>query len=242
MVQEHLHHGNTYLANITFPTPVKTNLSFEQIFYHAHAPFKLFIPGRLVVFSPERFVRADRRFIRSYPMKGTIDAGIADARNKILKDPKETAEHFTIVDLIRNDLNLVSRRVEVRSFRYVDRIRTHGKELLQISSEIAGRIDIDFFNQLGSHIFKLLPAGSISGAPKQKTLEIIRLAEPFERGFFTGIFGYFGGTKLDSAVMIRFIEMLDGQTIYKSGGGITAWSRPDSEYQELIDKIYVPIH
>jgi para-aminobenzoate synthetase component 1 len=68
------------------------------------------------------------------------------------------------------------------------------------------------------------------------------LAEPFERGFFTGIFGYFGGTKLDSAVMIRFIEMLDGQTIYKSGGGITAWSRPDSEYQELIDKIYVPIH
>jgi para-aminobenzoate synthetase component 1 len=86
-----------------------------------------------------------------------------------------------------------------------------------------------------------LPAGSISGAPKKKTVEIIKDAEGYERGYFTGIFGIFDGKDLDSSVMIRFIESIDSKLCYKSGGGITFMSKPELEYQEMIDKVYVPI-
>lgn len=76
---------------------------------------------------------------------------------------------------------------------------------------------------------------------RKKTLEIIEEAESYERGYYTGIFGIFDGKDLDSAVMIRFIENINGNLYFKSGGGITFMSNPEQEYQELIDKVYVPI-
>jgi len=88
----------------------------------------------------------------------------------------------------------------------------------------------------------LLPAGSISGAPKLKTLEIILETETYNRGYYTGVFGYFDGINLDSCVMIRFIENQNERLIFKSGGGITMMSDLDSEYRELIKKIYVPVN
>ena len=87
----------------------------------------------------------------------------------------------------------------------------------------------------------MLPAGSVTGAPKEKTVQIIRETEPFERGFYTGICGYFDGESLDSAVMIRFIEKTDNEMVFRSGGGITARSDASSEYLEMIDKVYVPV-
>ena len=91
-------------------------------------------------------------------------------------------------------------------------------------------------------LFGMLPAGSISGAPKRKTVEIIREAETYERGFYTGVMGYFDGETLDSAVMIRFLEQDGDRFIFKSGGGITFQSRARDEYEEMISKIYVPIY
>lgn len=91
-------------------------------------------------------------------------------------------------------------------------------------------------------IFRLLPAGSITGAPKPKTVEIIAQAEDYRRGFYTGIMGHYADGQLDSAVMIRFIEQENGQLHFKAGGGITAKSRWESEYNEVIQKIYVPIY
>jgi para-aminobenzoate synthetase component 1 len=91
---------------------------------------------------------------------------------------------------------------------------------------------------IGAIIFSLLPAGSISGAPKKKTVE---KAENYPRNYFTGIFGIFDGNNLDSAVMIRFIENINDEFYFKSGGGITFMSNPESEYQEMINKVYVPI-
>ena len=93
-----------------------------------------------------------------------------------------------------------------------------------------------------SRIFRLLPAGSITGAPKPKTVEIIAQAEDYRRGFYTGIMGHYADGQLDSAVMIRFIEQENGQLHFKAGGGITAKSRWESEYNEVIQKIYVPIY
>ena len=86
----------------------------------------------------------------------------------------------------------------------------------------------------------MLPAGSISGAPKEKTVEIIQEVEGQPRGYYTGVFGIFDGASLDTAVMIRFIEQSDGEMFFRSGGGITTLSCADDEYQELLEKIYVP--
>ena len=208
----------------------------------SNAKYKLFYKNKFIVFSPESFIRIEGNTISSYPMKGTIDSSTPNAEEIILSDKKETAEHNTIVDLIRNDLNMISSNVQVEKYRYVEKIVTNDKSLLQVSSKITGTLEENYNTKIGEMIFTLLPAGSISGAPKEKTVEIIREAEIYSRGFYTGIFGYYDGSVLDSAVMIRFIEKEDEKYFYKSGGGITFLSDAKSEYQELIDKVYVPIN
>jgi len=234
--------GNSFLTNLTFPTTIETDLTLREIFDRSEAPYKLLFKNKFVVFSPELFITISGRTIASYPMKGTINASIPDAEIKILNDLKETAEHHTIVDLIRNDLSMVSTNVKVEKFRFIDTIKTHDIVLLQVSSEVTGQLPEDYSEHLGDILSKLLPAGSICGAPKIKTLEIINQSEIYDRGYYSGVFGIFDGTDLQSAVMIRFIEKIDEKFIFKSGGGITSLSNPEEEYQELIDKVYVPIY
>ncbi len=240
-VMDNIRNGNTYLLNLTFPTKIKTNYSLKEIFYVSSAKYKLLFENKFVVFSPETFVQIKNGKIYSFPMKGTIDASIENAEQRLLNDKKEFAEHNTIVDLIRNDLSIVAKNVRVEKFRYVDKIKTSNKTLLQTSSKICGELEKNYHSKIGDIIFKLLPAGSISGAPKKKTVKIIKDAEKYERGYFTGIFGIFNGNDLDSAVMIRFVENINNELYYKSGGGITFMSKPELEYQEMIDKVYVPI-
>jgi para-aminobenzoate synthetase component 1 len=110
-----------------------------------------------------------------------------------------------------------------------------------VSSEIGGKLPENWQETLGNLLFALLPAGSVSGAPKAKTLEIIREAEGEPRGYYTGVFGVFNGTGLDSSVMIRFIEQTGTGLRYRSGGGITHLSQAPNEYNELLQKIYLPI-
>ncbi len=240
-VLRHLRQGNSYLVNLTFPTRIFTSLSLEDIFYRSRAPYKLCWPGRFVVFSPEQFVRIRDGVISTYPMKGTIDAELPDAEARILADPKELAEHVTIVDLLRNDLNRVAAQVQVARFRYIERIHTNRKNLLHVSSEITGVLAAGYWEHIGDIFAELLPAGSVSGAPKAKTLEIISEAEGARRGFYTGVFGFFDGYNVESAVMIRFIEQGHDGMYFRSGGGITVFSDPLKEYRELLDKVYLPI-
>lgn len=232
--------GNSYLVNLTFPSKIFTNITFEDIYQRSQAPYKLLYKDKFVVFSPEMFVKIRDGQISSYPMKGTIEADLPGAADKILNDYKEAAEHATIVDLIRNDLSRIAHQVTVTRYRYLDRISSYQKQLLQVSSEITGQLPTSYPGKIGDIIYSMLPAGSISGAPKVKTMEIIRKAETGNRGYYTGVFGVFDGINLDSAVMIRFIENSHGQMYYRSGGGITANSSLETEYQELIDKIYLP--
>jgi len=240
-VAEQIHKGNSFLTNLTQPTEVKTNLSLFDLFQTGVAKYKLWLRGQFTVLSPETFIQIRDGIISSFPMKGTIDASIPNAQDLVLNDPKEAAEHATIVDLIRNDLSLVASSVEVKQYRYVEKLTTNRQDLLQVSSQISGRLPDNYYERMGDIIFALLPAGSISGAPKTKTLEIIEQVEGYDRGYYTGICGYFDGENLDSAVMIRFIEQNGEQLIYKSGGGITAQSEMMKEYEELIQKVYVPI-
>jgi len=241
-VMEELRYGNSFLLNLTFGTPVQMDLSLQEIFMASKARYKLCFRDEFVVFSPEKFIEISDGRISAFPMKGTIDASLQDAYNRILDDPKEKAEHITIVDLLRNDLSMVARDVRVERFRFIDEVRTHEKTLLQVSSEISGLLPEDYRARLGDILYALLPAGSVSGAPKKKTVEILSQAESHARGYFTGVFGYFDGDSVDSGVMIRYIEKQGDQLIFKSGGGITTQSRLEEEYQEMIDKVYVPIY
>lgn len=240
LVQKNILHGNSFLLNLTFPTVIETDLSLEAIFLHSRAPYKLFYKDRFVLFSPESFVRIRDGRIFSFPMKGTIDAAVPNAEEVLMNNEKELWEHNTIVDLIRNDLSMVAKDVEVTRYRFIDRVKTHKNELLQVSSEIRGRLEADWRSRLGEILLQLLPAGSISGAPKKKTTEIIAQAEGEKRGYFTGIFGIFDGTSLDSGVMIRYIERTNDGLQFRSGGGITGHSEAHKEYNEMIEKVYVP--
>lgn len=253
-----LKRGDSYLANLTIKTPVKTSLTMLDIFMLSSSPYKIYIPNNFVCFSPESFVKIKDGKISTFPMKGTIDATIPNANEIIINDEKEKAEHSTIVDLLRNDLAYVADKVSLKRFRYIERLNgrkglsgdndlgtksnvdSRRGSLLQVSSEIEGTLDENYLSNIGTIIFKLLPAGSVSGAPKRATLNIIREAEQQKRGFYTGVAGYFDGNFLNSFVLIRFIEQENSSLFFRSGGGITAMSNSDKEYREALQKIYLP--
>jgi para-aminobenzoate synthetase component 1 len=242
LVMRHLERGDSFLTNLTLSTPVTLSHNLTDLFYLAKARYKLLIKDKLLVFSPETFVQMHNGWIRTFPMKGTIAANIPDAAEKILGDRKEMSEHVTVVDLLRNDLSMVATEVNVKRFRYVEEIHTSDGGLLQVSSEIEGRVMADYRDRLGDLLTSILPAGSICGAPKPETLKVIREAEQVDRGYYTGVCGYFDGSVFDSGVMIRYIEKRDEGFFFRSGGGITTQSEAAKEYQETLDKIYVPLH
>jgi para-aminobenzoate synthetase component 1 len=241
-VQENLRQGNSYLTNYTVKSEIAINLTLKEIFYHSKAKYKVWYNDEFVFFSPETFVEIIDDQIYTHPMKGTIEASIENAVEILKNDVKEKAEHFTVVDLLRNDLSMVADEVQVDEFQRIDFIKTQQKDLYAMSSKISGKLKPEFQNKIGTVMKTLLPAGSILGAPKPKTLEIIVEAENYDRGFYTGVCGWFDGENLDSCVMIRFIEKENGKLFFKSGGGITHLSKFADEYQEMKNKIYVPIH
>ena len=260
IVKSNIMAGNSYLTNLTCRVPVSCNLSLEDIFHRAKGKYKLLLRRKrnlnpFVCFSPETFVRIKGGRIYSYPMKGTLDASLPDAEKQLMEDRKEAAEHATIVDLIRNDLSRVAENVRVDKYRYIDVLHTNKGDILQTSSEISGRLPEDYPQHLGEILDAQLPAGSITGAPKDKTLQIIHEAEGYDRGFYTGIMGIYDQGELNSAVMIRFVEEeaspsktekgknseVSRELYFKAGGGITSKSDCRKEYEEVIQKIYLPI-
>ena len=290
IVKNNIMAGNSYLTNLTCKVPVSCNLSLEEIFHRAKGKYKLLLRRKrtqaedkahlkeenieenltpFVCFSPETFVKIKGGRIYSYPMKGTLDASLPNAEKQLMEDRKEAAEHATIVDLIRNDLSRVAENVRVDKYRYIDVLHTNKGDILQTSSEISGRLPEDYPHHLGEILDAQLPAGSITGAPKDKTMQIIHEAEGYDRGFYTGIMGIYDQGELNSAVMIRFIEEetspvdfeADGEKnfkakegkasegkepkanrklYFKAGGGITSKSDCRKEYEEVIQKIYLP--
>ena len=240
-VKKGIGHGNSFLTNLTFPTPIRCEADLKEIYSASKALYKLFVKDKFVVFSPERFIQIHNNTIKTFPMKGTIMAEIPNAERTLLDNKKEAWEHNTIVDLMRNDLSMLADKVEVNRFRYISEIMTFKGKMLQTSSEISGQLREDWQSHFGELLLQLLPAGSICGAPKTQTLAIINDAEVDSRGYYTGIFGTYNDGQVDSAVAIRYIERTeDGSLQYRSGGGITFMSDAQEEYQEMVNKIYVP--
>ena len=241
-VLDGLQRGDSFLTNLTFPVPVALNCDLEDIYWQSEAKYRILWPGNFVCFSPETFVTISASgYIESHPMKGTA-LDTEKARTTLLNSRKEIAEHATIVDLIRNDLSQVAKKVRVTDYRYFHKIANSRRGLVQTSSKVGGQLPENWTSSLGDTLATLLPAGSVSGAPKPATLEIIRRAEGQDRGYYCGIGGYFDGRSLDTCVLIRFIEQrADGNHFFRSGGGITARSEWAEEYAELKAKVRIPL-
>lgn len=236
-VMEHIHHGDSYLLNLTFASRLVNDLDMSSIYLNSRAGYKFMIEDEFLFYSPEPFLRIENDVVSCCPMKGT-----SKDEKALIESYKELCEHHTIVDLIRNDLSMISRDVEVEKFRYTEAITTANGKVFQTSSKISGKLDDSWRERLGDIILRVLPAGSISGAPKVRTMEIIEEVEPTKRGFYTGVMGVYDGMGMDSCVIIRYIEKCaQGDYYFRSGGGITAQSNAEEEYAELLAKIYVPI-
>lgn len=289
----HLKSGNIQLANLTFPTRIACNLTLPEIFARTQAKYRLFLQDHFCAFSPETFVTIKAGIIATYPMKGTINAGIENAEKVLLDNPKEIDEHETVAKEALRDISLVADDAHISRFRYVDRVERGDGAILQTSSVIEGSLPENFHESLGNLLYTLLPAGSITGSPRETAIDILSDIETYDRGFYSGVAGIFDGENLDSAVLIRYLEkshsseeslevsseeshsnshsndeadiIADTNTdttsipftpmaftalsdedilfryTFKSGGGITAMSNAESEYDELIEKIYLPI-
>lgn len=242
VVQDALRAGEISLINLTLATPIECELSLDEIFQNSKAKYRVLVRDHFVCFSPERFVHINKTgVISSHPMKGTISTSIPNAAQVIMNDPKEIAEHTDMVESMKIELARVGQNVSVPRFRYLDEIHTERGGLLQVSSEVKAELPHDWKEHLGEILQQLLPAGSIAGIPKAKALQIIEQAEHHERGYYSGISGYFNGEELDTSVMIRFIEQqADGSLIFHSGGGVTINSICEREYNEVLQKIYLP--
>ncbi len=240
-VQTSVASGNTYLLNLTATTPLKIKISLDEIYNLSNSSFKLLYKDKFVCFSPEKFIEIKNNEIYTYPMKGTIDYKIKNAKQKLIDSKKELAEHTMVVDLLRNDISKVASKTKVEKFRYINKITTKNKTILQTSSLIKGYLGANWQNNIGYIVDSLLPAGSITGTPKIETTKLIKNIECRNRTYYTGVFGIYDGINFKSYVLIRYIKRDNsGSLFYESGGGITSDSKISNEYKELNDKIYLP--
>jgi anthranilate synthase component 1 len=198
---------------------------------------------QIVGASPEMLVRVHGGVVSTRPIAGTRPRGNtpgedAKLEEEILHDEKEIAEHVMLVDLGRNDVGRVSApgTVRVERLAHVERFSHLMHLVSQVSGELADGLDaFDAFNAL-------FPAGTLSGAPKVRAMELIDEFEPVHRGPYGGAVGYFSLTgDADFAITIRTLSLRDGVATVQAGGGIVADSQPDVEFNESINKASAPL-
>jgi anthranilate synthase component 1 len=194
---------------------------------------------QLVGSSPEALVKLQDGTATLRPIAGTRPRGSTDELDKqleaeLLADPKESAEHVMLVDLARNDLGRVAaaNSIAVKPFRAIERY----SHVMHIVSGVTGTLapGKDAFDLFGA----CFPAGTLTGAPKVRAMEIIDTLEPVRRGFYGGTVGYFSKSgQMDQAIAIRTLLFRDGQYAYQAGAGIVADSNPQAEYDEIRAKV-----
>lgn len=199
--------------------------------------------SQIVGASPEMLVRVHDGLVSTRPIAGTRPRGANEAEDaaletEILNDAKEIAEHVMLVDLGRNDIGRVATpgTVRVESLAHVERF----SHLMHLVSQVTGRLDVglDAFDAFDA----LFPAGTLSGAPKVRAMELIDEFEPVHRGPYGGAVGYFTlNGNADFAITIRTLSIRNGVATVQAGGGIVADSQPDFEYQECINKASAPL-
>ena len=188
--------------------------------------------------SPETLVRLENGRLTTFPVAGSRPRGLTEEEDQeleadLLSDEKELSEHNMLVDLGRNDLGRISRFDSVEVTKYM-MIHKYSK-IMHICSQVEGDIkdDCDALSAIES----VLPAGTLSGAPKIRACEIIEELESEERGVYGGALGYLDFTgNMDTCIAIRMAVKKDGRVYVQAGGGIVADSIPENEYQESANK------
>ncbi|HEX6487474.1 MAG TPA: anthranilate synthase component I [Candidatus Dormibacteraeota bacterium] len=188
--------------------------------------------------SPEVLVRVEGDLVTTRPLAGTRRRGADPDRDKalereLLADPKERAEHVMLVDLGRNDVGRVARPGSVNVERLMEVERY--SHVMHISSSVTGRLDQGRTSL--DALRSCFPAGTLSGAPKIRAMEIIADLEPDQRGAYGGALGYVGfGGNLDMCITLRTVVIADGVAYVQAGAGVVADSRPEREFQETLEK------
>ncbi|HEV2216908.1 MAG TPA: chorismate-binding protein [Candidatus Dormibacteraeota bacterium] len=206
------------------------------------SPYMFFVSlggGRYVVgTSPEKLVQVEGRRAETRPLAGTRRRGRdpeedAKLEKELLSDLKERAEHVMLVDLGRNDVGRVARpgTVQVERLMEVERY----SHVMHISSTISGQLR-DGSTSLDA-LRAAFPAGTVSGAPKIRAMEIISELEPDQRGVYAGSLGYVGfGGNLDMAITLRTLVVAGGEVFVQAGAGVVADSKPEREFEETLEK------
>ena len=247
-IHHHLRQGDTYQVNYT--VQLKQDLSvnpfaiYNRMVVEQEAGYNAYVEHdemAVISMSPELFFEQNDRELTTRPMKGTTQRGVTDQEDLaqaswLEQDPKNRSENMMIVDLLRNDMNRISEvgSEHVERLCQVEQYSTVWQMTSTIKSQL--RPDVDLVEIFRS----LFPCGSITGAPKIATMEIIKNLEPQPRGVYCGTIGLLlpSGRRIFN-VAIRTIQLYKGQAIYGVGGGITWDSTWESEYREVHQKAAV---
>jgi len=245
----HIKRGDCYELNFCQPFEAKNIVldptdAFRQLMQISPNPFSCFYKQNdryVLCASPERFLQKKGNTLRSQPIKGTIKRNISDPvqdnllKETLLSSPKNRSENIMVVDLVRNDLSTICREGTVRVTELLGLYSF--PQVHQLISTVEGAL------QPGTTLLDILshtfPMGSMTGAPKKRVLELIDEVEPTYRGIYSGSIGYIKPNKdFDFNVVIRSLVYLPQQQLlrFHVGGGITAGSDPEQEYDECLLK------
>jgi para-aminobenzoate synthetase component 1 len=239
-VIDYIYAGDIFQANLTRSMTAQIPASFNPFAHYAHlreinsAPYGAYMNfGGFVLASssPEEFLKVQNRRIETRPIKGTSPA--SESPDILADSEKNRAENIMIVDLLRNDLSRVCEEhsIEVETLCGIETF----EGLHHMVSTVTGtvRADMDCLDVLRC----CFPGGSITGAPKIRAMEIIEELEPDRRGPYCGVMGYIGFNQcMDTAITIRTLIYADGKIQLQTGGGVTARSEPEKEFQETLTK------
>ena len=243
--KEYIIDGDIFQAVISrqFSTPYEGSLinPYRVLRTTNPSPYMFYFSGsdgEIVGASPETLVKLEDGVLHTFPLAGTRPRGATEEADKaleaeLLADEKERSEHNMLVDLGRNDIGKISRigTVEVEKYMSIERY----SHVMHIGSTVRGviREDADALDAVDA----ILPAGTLSGAPKLRACEIINELEDNKRGIYGGAIGYISFTgNLDTCIAIRLAFSKNGKVFVRSGAGIVADSVPEKEYRECIQK------
>lgn len=241
----HIHEGDIFqiVPSNQLSAPFEGSLldTYRVLRVTNPSPYMFYLSGtdiEIAGASPETLVRLENGVLHTFPLAGTRPRGRSDEEDlrlerELLADPKELAEHNMLVDLGRNDLGRVSRfgSVQVERLRDIERY----SHVMHIASNVRGELreDCDALDAIAA----VLPAGTLSGAPKIRACQLIGEMEGVKRGVYGGAIGYLDFTgNMDVCIGIRLAFAQDGRVFVRAGAGIVADSVPDNEYQECLNK------
>ena len=242
---EYIHAGDAFQVvpsqRFSAPSPVEAFSIYRGLRTINPSPYMYFLDFgdfEIAGASPEPLVKVTGRTVETRPIAGTYPRGEDEDEDRrraeeLLGDPKERAEHVMLVDLGRNDLGRVCEYGSV-SVDELMAVETYS-HVLHIVSQVSGRLreDVTAMDALRA----VLPAGTLSGAPKVRAMQIIDELEPHKRGSYGGAIGYLSYTgDLDTAIHIRTVVVKDGTVHVQAGGGTVADAKPDYEYRESVSK------